>query len=181
MDTGNGLMDRFLIMVPSSIRRLPYAQIETKSHLDTHDIVGVHKVCEPLVDLDPNNPTLLYFSEEALHFLYFNFICFEQMESDFISDFNNALREGRPTPKSKKSDLVPRIAASIHTLHQVFYSIVNKRPFALTEEITKEILIKTIHFVEIAEEQKEFFSMVSIIIIIQKYLSLKYRNITTNS
>ena len=69
MDIGNGFMDRFLIMVPSSLRPIPLEQIEAKIELQSSPIQDVDDIYRPLVDLDHNNPPKFYFSDAALRYV----------------------------------------------------------------------------------------------------------------
>ena len=58
MDIGNGFMDRFLIMVPSSLRPIPLEQIEAKIELQSSPIQDVDDIYRPF-----------YFSDAALRYV----------------------------------------------------------------------------------------------------------------
>lgn len=67
---------------------------------------------------------------------------------------------GRPTPKSKITDLVPRVAVAIHNLEQTFACLSENAEFVFNEEIQIATLHRAIYLVDIMEQQKDMFSTV---------------------
>ena len=84
------------------------------------------------------------------------------METEFLKELNENLKQGIPTSKSKKADLVPKIAVAIHLLEWSFSCLTTKEDTYIKESITIETLQKAICYVEYLEEQKELFNTVFI-------------------
>ena len=93
--------------------------------------------------------------EEARHLL--NII-----NEEFITEVNAAISEGRIPPKTKKIDIVLRVAVSLHVLNAVTDQLLQgQEPHMPGEEIEKSTLEKAISYVSWAESQKEIFVEVS--------------------
>ena len=85
------------------------------------------------------------------------------MEAEFINLFNTSLMEGKPTPSYKKGELIPRIAAAIHTLELCFQLASAKRVVhALDEEIGIDVMKKAVILVAGLQDQKDVFNSVSV-------------------
>jgi len=65
MDQGNGLLDRFLVYVPISLRALPEEQIVASTHLQQMGVQNVESIYNLILQLDQENPTEFYFSDDA--------------------------------------------------------------------------------------------------------------------
>lgn len=83
------------------------------------------------------------------------------MESNFIKDLNDAMKQGLPTTKSKKAELVPKIAVSIHLLEHYFIKASGHNLHEIHEEISLDTFNKASYFVDTLEQLKELFSIVS--------------------
>ena len=88
---------------------------------------------------------------------------FNVMETNFIKDLNESMKQGLPPPKSKKGELVPKVAVSLHILERLF-QIVTGRRTVMDQEISIDTFNKALYFIDIVEQQKEVFSTVSIIV-----------------
>ena len=91
------------------------------------------------------------------------------METEFLKELNENLKQGIPTSKSKKADLVPKIAVAIHLLEWSFSCLILNIITNITESITIETLQKAICYVQYLEEQKELFNTVYINFFIMFY------------
>ena len=88
-------------------------------------------------------------NEEARHLL--NII-----NEEFITEVNAAISESRIPPKTKKVDIVLRVAVSLHVLNAVTDQLLQgQEPQMPGEEIEKSTLEKAISYVSWAESQKE--------------------------
>lgn len=84
------------------------------------------------------------------------------METQFLTDLNNALLNGIPTSKSKKPELVPKIAVSLHLLECTYNAIMeNNEDFIIPEAISLDTLKRAISYIDSIDEQKELFYNVS--------------------
>lgn len=101
---------------------------------------------------------LFYYST----YFYFLFSIYEQNEAAFIEELNSALKEGWPSPVSKKGDLVPRLSVVFHVIEQLFEMMNNPNKLSINEEIQFNSLMNAINFVEYVEDQKELLKSVRI-------------------
>jgi len=148
MDNGGGFMDRFLVFVPTSLRPLPDQQVTAKRQLEDFQKDTIFQMYAKLND---HNTNAFYLDDQALRY-------FVQFETEIINNFNDALLQGTPTVKSKKTDLVPRIAVAIHCLESVFACFHQNSKLNLREDIGLNTVKKAIYFVDFLENQKEIFS-----------------------
>ena len=80
------------------------------------------------------------------------------MDKEFITDLNESITEGLPTPKTKFSDMLPRLAGLIHIIEMIFQ---NEERTYLPEEISIETTEKARYMLDTLEQQKEMFTGVS--------------------
>ena len=66
LDNGDGLIDRFLIYVPSSLRPLPEDRDNAIRDLQASPLKSPDEIYEAISGWDENNPPQFYFDEEAL-------------------------------------------------------------------------------------------------------------------
>ena len=85
-----------------------------------------------------------------------------RLNEEFIADVNEAITEGRIPPKTKKIDIILRVAASLHIFNHVTTQLLQQtQPTMPSEEIEKSTLLRAIEYVGWAESQKEIFVEVS--------------------
>lgn len=71
--------------------------------------------------------------------------------------------EGRTPPKTKKMDVILRVAAALHIFnHVTSHLLAHREPTPPPEAIEKSTLLKAIDYVTWAESQKEIFVEVTI-------------------
>ena len=51
----------------------------------------------------------------------------QSIETEFITELNEAITEGIPSPKSKRTDLVKRLAVSLHVFTHIISDFVEGR------------------------------------------------------
>ena len=66
MDQGNGLLDRFIIYVPTSLRPLPDEQTAAQATVAEFNTSSMTTLYESMLRWDDENAPQFYFSEEAL-------------------------------------------------------------------------------------------------------------------
>ena len=80
------------------------------------------------------------------------------LNEEFIAEVNDAITEGRTPPKTKKVDIILRIAVSIHIFTHVTTELLNERQPGMPDgDVGKETLHRAINYVKWAESQKEIF------------------------
>ena len=87
------------------------------------------------------------------------------LNEEFITEVNDAITEGRDPPKSKKTDVILRVAAALHIFNHVTTDLIEQRqPTPPADAIEKTTLLRAIDYVSWAESQKEIFVEVTILI-----------------
>lgn len=85
------------------------------------------------------------------------------METQFLIELNDDLKNGRPTAKSKKSEFIPKVAAGLHVLEHAFKQLKENNYIELIpESISLETLERAILYLDSLEEQKDLFMTVRI-------------------
>ena len=80
------------------------------------------------------------------------------INEEFIAEVNAAISEGRSPPKTKKVDIVLRVAVSLHILNVVANQLLKgEEPTMPDQQIDKSSVEKAISYVPWAESQKEIF------------------------
>ena len=103
-----------------------------------------------IYDLHSARQTAHYsFSDEAQHKLTI-------LKDDFITQVNDVIRQGNVPPKSKKIDLLQRVATSLHVFDFVANELLHgRKPPSPHKGISLEMLEKALKYVEYVETQKE--------------------------
>lgn len=152
MDQGHGLLDRFIFLFPVCLRPLTteteaahiWLQSDTVPLKQVSDIfLAMHDVhCTP----SQSSYTFSAEGEEKL----------KRLKDEFIIEVNDAIKEGNVLLKSKKINLLQRVAASLHIFNHVTAELLEGRqPTRPPREIALETLRRAQRFVEFAETQKE--------------------------
>ncbi|XP_028408491.1 uncharacterized protein LOC114540209 [Dendronephthya gigantea] len=150
MDKGQGLLDRFLISVPSA--RCPKSKEIEQSlqYLSTECIDDFDNIYRLITQFHTDNVVKYTFDDEAEDAM--------RNERDaFISDINDAIADGETTPpKSKKLDLLPRMAATLHVLqHAMECALAAQEDMStIPTTIPKETFEKAKLYVDHVENQK---------------------------
>ena len=76
----------------------------------------------------------------------------DSFEEDYIKSVNESIEEGVPPPKSKRVDLLKRIAVCLYILtYTLSHLICGQKPRAISKDIDLEALL----LLEYAESQKQ--------------------------
>ena len=110
MDKGQGLLDRFLISVPLALCPNSHEIEESIAYLTTEPIDDLQEVYRMIFEFHSNNGVEYNLDEEAE-------IAMKNERDAFTADINDAILDGETTPpKSKRLDLLPRLACTLHVL-----------------------------------------------------------------
>ena len=91
------------------------------------------------------------------------------VEENFIEELNESLLKGIPTHKSKKLDLIQRVAVSVHVFNHTAETLLKgQKPRPPSTQISIETLKKAQAFIEFAESQKDMVTNVSIFCFMNK-------------
>lgn len=111
------------------------------------------------------------FTEEALQTL-------TSLKDDFIKYVNDAIQNGNVPPKSKKIDLLQRLATSLHVLNFITDALLQgRKPPAPPTQISLQTLQQAKRYVEYAETQKEIVMEVNM----NTFTSLCLRQFSTKT
>ena len=88
------------------------------------------------------------------------------LEGEFIQQLNESLTEGIVGPKSKKVDLLQRLAVSLHVFNHIASKLLRgRKPGAPPKDVGIETVKKALCYLEYSLAQKEVIVDVSIIIL----------------
>ena len=89
------------------------------------------------------------------------------LKNDFIRKVNDAIQHGSVPPKSKKIDVLQRLAASLHVFNHVTEALIQgQKPSTPPRAISLDTLNKAKLFVDYTDTQKEIVMEVSIFLFI---------------
>ncbi len=78
------------------------------------------------------------------------------IETEFITELNEAITEGIPSPKSKRSDLVKRLAISLHVFTHIISDLVEgRKPRSPSKEVTLDTVKKSLLDLDYCKSQKQ--------------------------
>ena len=84
------------------------------------------------------------------------------LEAEFIEGLNTAVKEGVPGPKSKKVDLLKRLAVSIHVFNHIASRLIRGvKPGAPAKDVTLDTVKKALTFLDYCLAQKDVIVEVS--------------------
>ena len=156
MDKGQGLVDRFLISVPYA--RCPKStEIEESiGYLATECFDDFEVVYRMIVEFHKDNAIHYQFDDDAGQVL-------KNQRDEFSGDINDAINDGEtPPPKSKKLDLLPRLAAALHVLiYTMECALAGHEEPQIPITISKDTLEMANFYLEHVESQKYMFCEVS--------------------
>ena len=154
MDHGHGLVDRFLFPIPLAFRPT-LTEMETAADFLTTEVVENFEEC--FNNIYGNGQLHFTFDTSARELLRENI-------DQFVTDVNDAIKDGKAPPKSKLPELVPRVATSLHVFnHTMTELLAGVAPTSPPTEISKSTLEKATEFVQHLESQKDILCQVSTI------------------
>lgn len=166
MDKGQGLIDRFLISVPLALCPHSTDIKQSISYLETEAIDSFDELYCAILHFHKFNQVQYTLHEQAE--------CLLNKERDTLTaEINEAIIAGEfSPPKSKKLDLLPRIATALHVLEKSLECVLAGHDIIIPSVISKETLEKAKLFVEHLESQKFVLCEVKIKILITNHLSV---------
>lgn len=157
MDQGHGLLDRFTFIFPVCLRPSTAETETARTWLNSAE-VSLKQLSDIFIEMHDaltTAPASFIFSPVAAQTL-------TSLKDDFIKDINQAIQDGSVPPKSKKIDVLQRIAASLHVFNHVTDALIQgQKPSAPPREISLDTLEKAKLFVEYTDTQKEIVMEVS--------------------
>lgn len=111
MNNGHGLVERFLVAIPPAFRPLLEEEAKCQRQLQECNINSIARIYEQVATL--HNDDVTYYSEDEAE------ECLRGLKYEHIQQINEALKNGKCTPQTKKCDIIPRLAVGIHVLEQI--------------------------------------------------------------
>ena len=153
MDHGHGLVDRMLFAIPLALRPTLTQMESATQQLSTEVVEDFNECFENIAKTSLQ--LRFYFSEEAHAILREN-------TDQFVSDVNDAIREGKVPPKSKLPELLPRMATALHVFEHAMKQLLAGVPATSPPtQIEKATLERATDFVNHLESQKSILCNVS--------------------
>lgn len=150
LDQGHGLLDRFLITFPKCLRPTPTQTDQAMEYLSNLPLSSCDDIFIEIARLHSKRTTYSL-SDDARHLV-------NLINEEFIAEVNAAISEGRSPPKTKKVDIVLRVAVSLHIFNAVANKLIKgEEPTIPEQQIDKSAVENAISYVSWAESQKEIF------------------------
>lgn len=143
MDQGHGLLDRFLFLFPNCLRPTTEQSEVAQTWLQSDDVClkDITDIFLEMHDLHREKSSYK-FKEDGLDLL-------KNLSDDFIQEVNQAIEEGNVPPKSKRIDLIQRVAVSLHVFNHVASALVQgQKPAPPNREVSRETLEASINLIE---------------------------------
>ena len=162
LDQGHGLLDRFLFFVPCCLRPTPEQTLADKSKLCDVNVKSFTKIFWAMRE-EHLSKVEYGFTDSAKQMLM-------TLEREFIQQLNESLIEGIVGSKSKKVDLLQRLAVSLHVFNHIASKLLRGRKRgAPPKDVGIETVKKALCYLEYSLAQKEVIVDVSIIILSSPY------------
>lgn len=116
MDQGHGLVDRLLIASPMALRPTLTQIEEAKACLETEIVQDFDTVFARMDDIDESTKFTFDANGKVL---------MRETMDTFVTEVNEAIQEGRVPPKSKKTELIPKVAAALHVFNHFMEDLLN--------------------------------------------------------
>lgn len=150
LDQGHGLLDRFLFTFPICLRPTPQQTEDAIETLKNCPIASCDDIFIEIARLHSRR-TIYRLTDDARSLI-------NLINEEYIREVNAAISEGRSPPKTKKVDIILRIAVSLHIFNSVTDNLLQRiEPQMPEQEIPKATVEKAITYVTWAESQKEIF------------------------
>ena len=154
LDQGHGLLDRFLLCAPLCLRPSPEETREAKQKVDEMSVKGFSDIFWEMRE-EHLAKRIYSFNQSASKLLM-------TLEAEFIEGLNTAVNEGVPGPKSKKVNLLKRLAVSIHVFNHIASGLIRGvKPGAPTKNVTLDTVKKALTLLDYCLAQKDVIVEVS--------------------
>ena len=152
MDQGHGLIDRILLATPLAFRPTLTEMEAASDQLSTEVVSDFSELFQNIAAIGDNAEFV--FDNEGKELLR------EKMDQ-FVSEVNEAIREGKVPPKSKMPELIPRIACALHVFNHTMTELLAGVPSTQPDTtIPRTTLENAASFVTHLETQKEILCQV---------------------
>ena len=108
MDHGHGLVDSFLFSIPLAFRQM-LAEMETAANSLSTEVVDNFDECFTNI-YNSGNQLHFTFTKDAQQLLRNNI-------DQFVTEVNDAIRDGKVPLKSKMPELISRVATALHVFN----------------------------------------------------------------
>ena len=158
MDRGQGLIDRLLFTAPLALCPTSSEVENARHYLSTEPDDTIEHVFDYINDCQQLHNGPYTFDEEAKQLL-------KSKKDEFIGEVNGAIQDGSyPPPKSKKLDLIPRVAAALHAFTIGMNNVLaGHADVEIPTVIPLQTLQRAISYVNYLETQKHMLCEVSLI------------------
>ena len=152
MDQGHGLLDRFLVAIPLALRPTPEQLDDAQIRLDEMAFSDF----QPLFDaifVAHTNIIRVYKLDDPCVTIH------RDLQRDFAAEVNEEILHGNMPPKSKKTEIIPRVAVCLSVLsHFICQNLHPDIPHTeVPESVTPQFYRAAVKLVEHMESQKEMF------------------------
>ncbi|KAJ8030604.1 hypothetical protein HOLleu_27063 [Holothuria leucospilota] len=148
IDDGQGLLDRFITIVPECYRPTPDERDIAVSYIEAQNVSSFDEYIAALHDLHLTQK-LYEFDVDAKQLL-------KEKECEFVSILNDALTHGTIPPRSKKIDIVQRVALSFHVFDHIMSHLLDGiNPDNPPLQISRGTLSRAFQFLDYCDMQKE--------------------------
>ena len=155
MDQGHGLIDRMLIATPLALRPTLTEMESAKHQLETEVVEDFAECLKNITET--SRQIQLHFSDDGQQLLRDN-------TDQFVTEVNDAIRDGKVPLKSKLPELEPRIATALHVFNHTMTKLLAGVPATSpSAEIQKSTLESATDFVNHLESQKSILCHISYI------------------
>ena len=154
MDQGHGLVDRILLATPLAFRPTLTEMEAAKDQLTTEVVSDFLELFQNINEIDEN--TKFTFDDEGKELL-------RETMDQFVSEVNEAIKEGKVPPKSKMPELIPRIACALHVFNHAMEELLAGVPSTQPPAtISRATLENASSLVTHLETQKDILVQVTI-------------------
>ena len=148
MNQGHGLLDRFVFWFPTCLKPPPD---ETEAAKGVLNRILLKSFTDVFLEMH-----LLHLGKKEYNFTQAARRVIQSIETEFITELNEAVTQGVPSPKSTRTDLVKRLAVSLHVLTQVVSDLIEgRKPRSPSKEVTLDTVKKSLLLLEYCESQKQ--------------------------
>ena len=153
MHQGHDLVDRLLIATPLAFCPTLTEMDAAREQLSTEVVDDFLELFRNVNSIDDN--AVFEFDNDGKDLL-------RETLDQFVSELNDAISEGRVPPKSKKPDLIPRIACALHVfnhfMEQLLMGVPSSQP---SSTISRTTLQNAASYVSHLETQKDILCQVN--------------------
>ena len=135
MDQGHGLLDRFLVAIPLALRPTPEELDDAQRRLDEMAFNDFQPLFDAIFVAHTNIIRVYKLDDQCV-------TIHRDLQRDFAAEVNEEILHGNMPPKSKKTEIIPRVAVCLSVLQILlltFKAIYGHAPGYLTDLITIKV------------------------------------------